>query len=75
MATKIRAKFRCNSVQNNGPTQPAVIAFTAVYDADTEENARFTKHTPSGALSMTVDNPAAVFEPGQHYYLDFTKAE
>lgn len=70
-----RAKFRCNSVQSFGPTQPASVAFTAVYDSTTEENARFTKHTPSGTLTMTVDNPAVTFEPGSFYYLDITKAE
>lgn len=73
--TTTRAKFRCNSVQSFGPNQPDSIVFTAVYDASTEENERFTKHTPSGTLTMTVDNPAVTFEPGAHYYLDFTKAE
>lgn len=73
--TTTRAKFRCNSVQNFGPSVPAAIEFTAVADDSTPENERFTKYTPSGTLRISVDNPAVIFEPGASYYLDFTKAE
>ena len=75
MATKIRAKFRCSSVQSFGQGVAATVEFFAVNDDSTPENERFTKYTPTGQLKMTVDNPAVVFEPGTHYYLDFTKAE
>lgn len=68
------AKFRCTSVKSFGAAQPSVVEFSVVYDANTEENQRFTKYTPSGSLSMTVDNPAVVFEPGAFYYLTFEKA-
>ncbi|MFC1410497.1 hypothetical protein ACEZCY_14655 [Streptacidiphilus sp. N1-12] len=71
----IRAKFACASVQDFGSNRPAAVEFTAVYDATTEENARFTKATPSGKISMTVDNPDAVFEPGAYYHVTFTKVE
>lgn len=68
------AKFRCSSVKQFGSTQPSVVEFTAVYDSSTPENERFTRLTPSGSLSMTVDNPDVVFEPGTLYYLTFEKA-
>jgi hypothetical protein len=72
----VRAKFRCNSVTFHGDhTDPNVgrrYNLTAVYDHSTEENRRFTKATPWAELNMTVDNPAAVLEVGQEYYLDFT---
>lgn len=54
---------------------PREYEFSAVYDSTTEENARFTRATPSGKLTLTVDNPGAVFTPGRHYYLDFTLVE
>lgn len=69
------AKFRCNNVKSYGSAQPSVVEFSPVYDANTEENQRFTKYTPAGSLSMTVDNPAVVFKPGTFYYLTFEEAE
>jgi len=71
----VRAKFRCQSVQSFGTALPANIAFSAVADASTPENERFTRYTPSGQLTLTVDNPAVVFTPGADYYLDITPAE
>jgi len=75
----IRAKFRCNSVEFRG--DPAdentsrTYKLSPVYDTSTPENARFTKATPWGELTLNVDNPAARFEVGAFYYLDFTPAE
>ena len=42
-----------------------------------EENQRFNKASPSGELSITIDNPAAqgFLQPGKSYYLDFSPAE
>ena len=71
----VRAKFRCQSVKSYGTALPANIEFSAVADASTPENERFTKYTPGGQLTLTVDNPAVTFVPGQDYYLDFTPAE
>ncbi|QDY06177.1 hypothetical protein FJK98_02535 [Micromonospora sp. HM134] len=75
----IRAKFRCNSVEFRGdPTDEATsrsYKLTAVYDTSTPENERFTKATPWGELTIAVDNPAARFEVGATYYLDFTPTE
>ncbi|WP_435589818.1 hypothetical protein [Micromonospora aurantiaca (nom. illeg.)] len=75
----IRAKFRCNSVEFRGDpaddNTPRTYVLTPVYDTSTPENARFTKATPWGELKMNVDNPAARFEVGQMYYVDFTPAK
>lgn len=74
MATVTRAKFRCASVEpayNDGRTY----RFTAVTDSSTPENERYARYTPSGALTITVDNPNVEFTIGTGYYLDFTPVD
>jgi hypothetical protein len=78
--TTTRAKFRCSARIANqyGPTPEhgnVSYEFTAVYDDGIPEHQRFAKATPNGKLTMTVDNPAVSFVPGELYYLDVTKAE
>lgn len=53
------------------------LKFHAVCNDDTDENQKFHKATPSGEISIVVDNPNAVsqFEIGKTYYVDFTPAE
>ncbi len=51
---------------------PRQYSFRAVYDSSTPENARFTAATPSGTVTLDVDNAEVSFVPGKHYYLDFT---
>lgn len=73
----VRAKFRCTSVERftaDGDGQ-VVYRFAAQYDDSIPEDQRFSRYTPSGSLSITVDNPSVVFVPGKSYYLDFTPAE
>lgn len=72
----VRAKFQMNSLTTYSGTYKTV-TFTAVSDTTTEENKRFTKYTPSGTLTMSIDNPLAVeqFELGKYYYVDFNPAE
>lgn len=82
----IRAKFRVNRINNqeytDKETNKAVVAsrevvMNPVYSHDPEsENHRFWKASPSGTLSIWINNPAAYnqFEVGQEYYLDFTLA-
>ena len=45
-------------------------------DGSDEDNT-FAKFSPSGSLELVVANPALIgqFNPGDTYYLDFTKAE
>lgn len=53
------------------------LKFFCVHDNLTEENARFTKYTPSGEITMYVDNPTALaqFQFGKFYYVDFIEVE
>lgn len=73
----MRAKFRCHSVEFHGKPENEETARTytlsAVYDTSTPENERFTKATPWGDIKIRIDNPAARFEVGEYYYIDFTK--
>lgn len=54
---------------------PRTYRFLASYDTSVPEDQRYAKATPSGQLTIAVDNPAVVFEPGKSYYLDFTPVE
>jgi hypothetical protein len=74
-----RAKFACTREihtkwsPNTDPQRS--YEFQAVYDATQPEDQRFAKATPSGSLSITVDNAAVTFVPGKAYYLDITPAD
>lgn len=75
MSQKIRAKFKCNSITDNGYNKSANL--TAIY-GDNGENADFAKATPSGSLQISIDKdtPASeFFQPQQDYYLVFEKVE
>jgi len=52
------------------------LKFSTQYDATIPEDQRFQKATPSGEISMQVDNPAALaqFALGKAYYVDFSEA-
>lgn len=73
----IRAKFKCISETRSayGIEGAKQYKFQAMYDATLPEDQRFAKATPSGSMEIFVDNPAAQFELGADYYLDFTKVE
>ena len=45
-------------------------------NGESEDNT-YARYTPSGSLSLTVNNPDLFgkFKPGQKFYLDFTLAE
>lgn len=70
------------SVQRNfGPgepvqdvlTWPRTFEFQAQYDESVPEEQRYARATPSGTITMTVDNPAVSFRPGTLYVLEFTE--
>lgn len=76
----VRAKFRCQfeTYKKWGPGDgqaTRTYEFMAVYDPDVPEDQRYAKASPSGSLTIQVDNPAVSFEPGKSYYLDFTEAD
>lgn len=71
----IRAKFRCNSITDNGYSKSANL--TAIYGKE-GENADFSKATPSGTCNIAIDNetPASgFFQPLKDYYLNFEAVE
>lgn len=76
MAT-VRAKFRVSSITQFDNGVAREIKLSAQYDQSIPEDRRFSEATPSGSLTMYVNNPAAIaqFEIGKSYYLDFTPAE
>jgi len=77
----IRAKFRCTQVKriqscNPDGTYPQVseeVQLLAVYG---DVNAKWAKWTPSGSITMLINNPdtQGKFKPEQCYYLDFIEA-
>lgn len=77
----IRAKFKCDSVIQASYSEDTITAYlSAVYQADgtKNENASFTKYTPSAQLTITInkETPAHLFfERGKEYYLDFSEAK
>lgn len=71
----VKAKFRCEAVTNYETAKE--VKLNAVYGTS-EENKDFSKYTPSGSLSIRIDNETQAseyFEPGKEYYLEFSKAE
>ena len=52
------------------------LKFETRYDPTIPEDQRFQKATPTGSITMLVDNPAALahFKLGQHYFVDFSPA-
>ena len=77
---KMKAKMRISSITPNPAVGQESITMTAVaksesYPADgSDENNTFAKFTPSGGVSLTIQNPDLIgkFNVGQEYYLDFT---
>lgn len=77
----MRAKFKLQTVTRHEGQEN--LKFTPVcksggYPPDgLDEDNTFAKFSPSGSLELTVCNPALLgkFNPGDTYYLDFTKVE
>lgn len=72
--SKVRAKFKCESVTETETNKQASLR---VVTTGSEENKSFSKYTPFGQLQIAIDKdaPAAeLFVPGKEYYLDFTEA-
>ena len=50
------------------------LQFQAIYDSTTPEDVRFAKATPSGNVTLMVDNPAVLEQMviGKYYYVDIS---
>lgn len=74
----VRALFRCTEVTHTkhapNADESRRFKFQAMYDDRVPEQARYAKYTPSGELTITVDNPAVQWETGKFYYLDVVEA-
>ena len=78
--SNMRAKFQVQSV--SGQTAQEVVTMSAVcsnapFGPNGEsDDSTYARYTPSGSLSITINNPALVgiFKVGQKFYLDFTEA-
>jgi hypothetical protein len=70
----VRGKFR---VESKDPSETGRVAMRAVYSDDpTHENKSFWDATPSGEISMWINNPSAFkyFKLDDDVYVDFTIA-
>ena len=69
-------KGKDGKVVNVGEVRRQKVKLNADYDSDTPEDQRFQKATPTGSMSLTIDNPAMIdaFKPGESYYVDLTSA-
>lgn len=71
----VRAKMQLQKITAHSWSSTAkTLEFQTQYDTSIPEDQRFTKATPSGSITMQVDNPAALeqFKLGESYYVDFT---
>ena len=77
----MRAKMKVSEVQvfeGREVLKMSAVCKSTGYPADgSDENNTFAKWTPSAELKLTVTNPDLIgkFEPGEAFYVDFTKAE
>lgn len=80
MSTFMRAKMVVNKVERfAGSDRITCVAVgrTGAYPEDgSDEDNTYAKFSPAGELSLTIANPVLLgkIEPGQKFYLDFTKA-
>jgi hypothetical protein len=77
---QVRAKFRCiekaDRASQYGAPGGATAACVSFAPVSGPENKPWSQYTPSGAIQMQIDNPAAVaaFEVGKDYFVDFSAA-
>lgn len=80
MIATIRAKMSVSTVTRNadqsGNISSENITLQAVYGGS-EENKQWSKWTPSGTLTMTINNPDAFGKllPGQFYFIDLVPTD
>ena len=75
--SKVRAKFKCNGIQEDSEFQQKIVSFCPVISGS-EENKSFAKYTPAGDIVLNISDEtqaANFFEVNKEYYVDFTKAE
>lgn len=71
---KCRCKFRLNKITKFHGSSTHNLEFITEYDPTLPEDVRFSKSTPSGSITISVDNPAAVeffLQNKTGFYVDF----
>lgn len=73
----VRAKFTVTDRTKHASYSGEEVVLHPMYDSSIPEDQRFAQTTPSGKLTMHVDNPTALEELalGRIFYLDFTPVE
>lgn len=81
MSGNIRGRFTLQTIEQHATANPAEecyanVKFTAV-TASNEDCKTWSKHTPSGELTMAITNPSALknLEVGKDYFLDISPVE
>jgi len=62
-------------IDSDETTWPRVYKFAPQYDQSVPEDQRYAKASPTGQLTLRVDNPAVAWRPGEYYYLDFVPVD
>lgn len=82
MSTFMRAKMQVGKVERftggiDKITCHAVCRANGYPEDGSDEDNTYARFSPQGELTLTIANPALLgkIEPGQKFYLDFTKAE
>lgn len=81
MSAVMRAKMSVTKVErfpgSDRVTMNAVCRSTAYPEDGSDEDNTYARFSPQGELTLSIANPALLgkIEPGQKFYLDFTKAE
>jgi hypothetical protein len=75
----VRAKFKVTRVSktaDNYGTSTHSADVVELHAAMGEENKSWSKWTPGGQITMTINNPDALnqFQPGEFFFVDFTPA-
>lgn len=73
MTRTARCKFVVGDVTHH-PYGGRTVKLSTQYDQTVPEDVAFTKATPSGEMSVRIDNPAVldIFVPGAAVYIDIT---
>lgn len=74
---RVRAKFTVITITRHHLFQGVQVTLTPVFDpGESSENRQFWQATPAGKIELSISNPesAEVFELGESYYIDFSKA-
>lgn len=71
----VRAKFQVQKIARTAWGNGVEITLSPQYDTSIPEDQRFAKATPSGSITMYIDNPPAseFLELGKYFYVDFTR--